>query len=323
MSSRPLDLPWCDYPSAKDARWHGLLPLPERLPTLDLAAVRPYRSQRCRISSLADLEPGQVLSTAEEVAWSFARRQPMVRHIRPPATPPDGLAELLHKDPFGVHEFGPWSRENISYWFVRLFVLTDPTSAASEISINKDALDHSLAVLTPSNEVVGGAFNETMPAGDAEHHMREDDPFLRAVLSFGQPILNFLHAQEEQALSSLSHRYPDFKTALADGKVGHHNMVARSDDLAKEDTFELVAATVEHFAQAGYRYICVEAVNQWTGAALELLGGVRVHYSSFLANADICKSQVPLPDLVTSPNGFISDKDSGSMFYVLALGNTD
>ena len=90
--------------------------------------------------------------------------------------------EISHNDPFGVHEFGPWSRESIIYWFIRLFVLTDPTSDASDIRINKDVLDHSLAALTPSNEVVGGAFNETMPAGDAEHQMREDDPFLRAVL---------------------------------------------------------------------------------------------------------------------------------------------
>ena len=247
----------------------------------------------------------------------------MAPHLRPPATPPNGLAGLWHKDPFGVHKFGPWSRESIIYWFIRLLVLTDPTSDASDIRINKDVLYHSLAALTPSEEVVGGAFNETMPAGDAEHQMREDDPFLKAVLSFGHPILNPLHAQDKKALSSLSHCYPDFENALADCKVGYHFMVARSDDLTKEDTFELVAAAAEHFAQAGYRCVYFEAVNQWTGAALELLGRVRVHYSSFLVNADIGKSEDPLPNLVTSSNGFISDKDSGSMFYVLALGNTD
>jgi hypothetical protein len=322
VPTRPLDLPWCNYPGVEDVQCHGLQSLPEQLPTLDLGAVRPYRSQRYRISPLALLETSQILATAEEVARSFAQRCPMARHIRPPAAPPKGLMELRHSDPFGSVEFGSWSRANIIYWFIRLFVLTDPTSPTSAVRINKDALDHSLAVLTPSGKVIGGAFNETMPTGDAQFLVRKDDAFLAAVVSFGHPILSLLQAQDQQSLSSLSHRYPDFGDALTEGRVGHHFMVARSDDLAVSDTFELVAATAELFSRARYAYLCVEATNQWTGAALEILSGVRVHFSPFYANA-ICKSEVPLTGLVTSSNGFISDKDSGSMFYVVALGNAD
>ena len=33
----------------------------------------------------------------------------------------------------------------------------------------------------------------------------------------------------------------------------------------------------------------------------------------------VTRSDEPLEDLTTSPNGFLSDKDSGGMFYVIRL----
>ncbi len=62
-----------------------------------------------------------------------------------------------------------------------------------------------------------------------------------------------------------------------------------------------------------------EATNQWTGAAFEALGGVRVHFAPFQAQATVRNSAEPLEGLTTSPNGFLSDKDSGGMFYVIRL----
>jgi hypothetical protein len=52
-------------------------------------------------------------------------------------------------------------------------------------------------------------------------------------------------------------------------------------DLAKADTFELVAASAEHYQTFGYAYMVTEATNQWTGAAIEELGGVCVHFAPF------------------------------------------
>jgi hypothetical protein len=69
------------------------------------------------------------------------------------------------------------------------------------------------------------------------------------------------------------------RQAYAQGKVAHHALVARSDALAKADTFELVAASVEHHQALGYAFMVTEATNQWTGAAFEALGGVRVHFA--------------------------------------------
>jgi len=66
-------------------------------------------------------------------------------------------------------------------------------------------------------------------------------------------------------------------------------------------------------------YIVTEATNQWTGAAFEALGGVRVHIRPFLTEPPVPKSDEPLEDVATSPNGFLADKDSGGMFYVVRL----
>jgi hypothetical protein len=103
--------------------------------------------------------------------------------------------------------------------------------------------------------------------------------------------------------------------ALTGGGVGHHFTIAQGDGLPRDDAFELVAATMEHFRNAGFRYVVVEASKQWTGAACEALGGVRVHFAPFRTRA-----VVPIDgDGTTSPDGFLSDKDSGCMFYLLRL----
>jgi hypothetical protein len=65
--------------------------------------------------------------------------------------------------------------------------------------------------------------------------------------------------------------------------------------------------------------VVTEATNQWTGAAFEALGGVRVHFAPFLVRPAVPKSDEPLEDVLTSPNGFLTDKDSGGMFYVIRL----
>jgi hypothetical protein len=128
-----------------------------------------------------------------------------------------------------------------------------------------------------------------------------------------------LGAQDAQALAALSERYPEFREAYAQGKVSHHFLVTRSDDLPKEDTFELVAAIAERSQALGYEYMVTEATHQWTGAAFEALGGVRVHFRPFLTQPAVRKSEEPLEGITTSPNVFLSDKDSGGMFYVIRL----
>jgi hypothetical protein len=318
-SDGPRPLPYCAYPKAKDMAQHGVQPLPLSLPLVDFAQAQPYRSSRYTTVVAADLTPAQVLQMARVVAASFARREPQVSHLRPPKHPPAGLMEARHTDPFGTDTFGPWTMEMLLYWFVRLYLLTDPTSPQGAIRVNEEALAQSLAIVDQRGQVIGGAFNETMPPLDASPEFRQDDPFLAAVFASTEPISALLGAQDAEALTALSARYPAFQQAYARGKVGHHLLVARSDALVKEDAFELVAATGERYQALRYAFMVIEATNQWTGAACEALGGVRVHFAPFQAQPTVHQSDEPLEDTVTSPNGFLSDKDSGSMFYVIRL----
>jgi hypothetical protein len=318
-SGGPRPLPYRAYPKASDVDRHGVQPLPAALPRLDLARARPYRSNRYATVVAEDLTPAQVLQMAQVVATSFARREPQSRHLRPPKHPPEGLMEARHSDPFGNDPFGPWNAETLLYWFIRLLVLTDPTSPRSGVLVNEEALAQSLAIVDERGQVIGGAFNDTMPPLDAEPEFREDDPFMAAIFATYEPVLDLLGNQDVEALTALSDRYPEFREAYARGKVGHHLLVARSDALAKEDAFELVAASAEHYRALGHEFMAAEATNQWTGAAFEALGGIPVHFAPFQARRTVRKSAEPLEGVVTSPNGYLSDKDSGGMFYVIRL----
>jgi hypothetical protein len=315
----PRPLPYSDYPTANDVAQHGLQPLPASLPLVDFAQAKPYRSRRNSTILAPELTKDQLLQMAWVIATGFARREPQARYLRPPKHPPAGLMEARHTDPFGTDSFGSWDTETQMYWIVRLTALTDPTRPQDAIEVNEETLTQSLAILDGEQRVIGAAFNETMAPLDVEPSLREGDPFLDTVLSVWEPVYGALGAQDAEALTALSERYPEFKEAYAQGKVSHHILIARSDDLPKEETFELVAALAERCRELRYEYMVTEATNQWTGAAFEALGGVRVHFRPFLVQPAVRKSDEPLEGVVTSPNGFLSDKDSGGMFYVIRL----
>lgn len=318
LGRRPAALPRCSYPTAGDVARHGVQPLPTVLPLVDFARAEPHRSLRYTAVTAETLTARQLLELARVVGASFAKREPQCRHLRPPAHAPAGLLRAHHDDPFGREAFGPWTTASLLYWFIRLCVLTDPATPRGAIRMNHDTLTQSLAILDEHGQVIGGALNETTPHGE-ESPLREDDPFLSAALGFVEPVLALLAAQDAEAFAALAARYPDFRTAHDAGRVGHHFMVARSDALDKADAFELVAATAARYREVGYAFMVVEATNQWTGAACEVLNGVRVHFAPFRARPFVRKSATPLDDVVTSPSGFLSDKDSGSMLYVIRL----
>jgi hypothetical protein len=315
----PRPLPFSAYPKAVDVTNHGLQPLPTSMPLVDFARARPYRSSRYSTVLAPELTKEQLLQMAWVIATGFARREPQARHLRPPKRPPAGLMEARHTDPFGTDPFGSWDTETQLYWIVRLTALTDPTSPQDAIEVNEETLAQSLAILDGEGRIIGASFNETMAPLDVEPPLREDDPFLDTLLSVWEPVYGALGAQDAAALRALSERYPEFRDAYAQGKVSHHILFARSDDLPKEDSFELVAAGAERCRTLGYEYVVTEATNQWTGAAFEALGGVRVHFAPFQLRQSVRKSDEPLEGVVTSSDGFLADKDSGGMFYVIRL----
>jgi hypothetical protein len=311
----PRPLPYSAYPKAVDVANHGLQPLPTSLPLVDFARARPYHSSRYSTVLATELTKDQLLQMAWVIATGFARREPQARHLRPPKRPPAGPMEARHTDPFGTDPFGSWDTETQLYWIVRLTALTDPTSPQDAIEVNEETLAQSLAILDGEGRIIGAAFNETMAPLDVEPPLREDDPFLDTVASVWEPVYGALGAQDAAALRALSERCPEFRDAYALGKVSHHILFARSDDLPKEDTFELA----ERCRTLGYGYVVTEATNQWMGAAFEALGGVRVHFAPFQVRQSVRNSDEPLEGVVTSSDGFLADKDSGGMFYVIRL----
>ena len=315
----PRDLPYSAYPRAADVAQHGLQPLPESLPLVDFARAEPYRSRRYTTVLAPELTKGQLLQAAWVIGAGFAHHEPQARYLRLPKRPPAGLMEARHTDPFGTDSFGSWDAETHLYWLTRLTALTDPTSPEGAIEIDEEILAQSLAILDGEGRVIGAAFNQTMGPFDVEPPFREGDPFLDTVISVWAPVYGALGDQDAAALTALSERYPEFREAYEMGKVSHHILIARSDDLPKEDAFELVAASAERCRALGYEYLVTEATNQWTGAAFEALGGVRVHFRPFQIEPAVPKSDEPLEDVTTSPNGFLAEKDSGGMFYVIRL----
>ena len=319
ISDEARPLPYSAYPRARDVSQHGIQPLPASLPLVDFARAALHRSSRYSTVLATELTREQLLQMAWVIAAGFARREPQARYLRPPKHPPAGLMEASHTDPLGTDSFGSWDTETQLYWVTRLTALTDPTTSADAIEVNEEILAQSLAIVDWDGRVIGAAFNETMPPFDVEPPFREDDPFLDTVVGVWEPVYAALGAQDAKALTALSERYPVFREAYAQGKISHHFLVARSEDLPKGDAFELVAASAERSQALGYSYMVTEATHQWTGAAFEALGGVRVHFAPFQAQPAVRKSEEPLEGVVTSPNGFLSDKDSGGMFYAIRL----
>jgi hypothetical protein len=316
---QPRPLPYTEYPKAADVERHGLQPLPGSLPLVDFARAEPHRSSRYPTVDATELAPEQMLEAAWVIADGFARREPQARHLRPPKNPPEGLMKARHTDPFGTVPFGPWNTVTQMYWIVRLAALTDPTTPLQAIEVNEDVLEQSLVIVDLEGRVIGAAFNETMPPVNVEPPLREGDPFLDTVFGVWEPVYAQLGSQDAEALAALSERYPAFQKAYDNGRVTHHLLVARSDDLPKEDAFELVAASARRCRALGYEYMVTEATNQWTGAAFEALGGVRVHFAPFQTSPAVPRSDEALEYATSSPNGFLSDKDSGGMFYVIRL----
>ncbi|MEM7132147.1 MAG: hypothetical protein AAF702_37925 [Chloroflexota bacterium] len=317
--ARPLPLPFCGYPRAKDVAYHGLQILPENIPLVDFERARPHRSSRYITKPAVQLSPDQRLRMARVIAEGFNPRETVNRHLQLPQDLPDDLLEYKHVDPFGCDSFGEWTKENITYWFIRLFKFTDPASPRSAVQLNAAVLDSSMVLVNEDEEVLGGVISEPMPSITEPETHRPNDPFIAAVLSFFEPIYTLLDAQDAEAIPALCARYPAFQDAYTRGKVGHPVIAASVETLPSKEAFELVAATAERYQQLGYIYVLTEATHPWAGSAWEALGAARVHYAPFRTQQRVSVNDATREDVLSSSDGFIADRDSGSMCYVLRL----
>ena len=313
----PKKLPICEYPKAFEFKKHGLFNLPHSLPVINLQDIAEYRSLAYSSVPLKKLTKAQVLEMARMVAKSFAKNEPMKKHLKPPRNKPESILNKVHFDSFGSDAFGEWSSENLVYWFIRLFILTNASDPIDKIKTNEDSNKLSVAIVNHTSQIIGGAFNITVHSD--EQFLRQSDPFLDAVLLADKPIFDLIFSQEHEAIEALKGKYPNFQIALKKGKVGLHFMVARSPGLPTEDTFELVVASAETFKNQGFKYMVTCASNQWTGAACEVLNGTQVHFVPFRTVRRVAKAENASPNEPYSVDGYISRKDSGAMFYIIKL----
>lgn len=310
-------LPRCTYPKASDKQLHGLQFLPKSLPIVNWKAIEIYRSKDYSTQTLDNLSKNKILETAKIVAHAFAKHEPVQRHLKLPQVMPENLKDYIHNDVYGETYFGEWSKSNIIYWIIRLFVLTNPSDQVGSIGIHPDLKKFSLAILDKDLNVIGGAFNSVVRL--EENPNRESDPFMNACFMFNKPVFELIFPQEHEAIDALKNTYPKFELALKNYKVGSHFLVAKSPGLPSEDTFELVAASAQIFKEQGFEYMIVGAVNEWTGAACEVLNGTRVHFVPFRAEQRVPTTLKAMPTERHSEDGFLSDKDSGSMLYIIKL----
>jgi hypothetical protein len=309
MSKAPLKLPFCAFPTAADIGFHGMQVLPEKLTVVDFAEGSPHRSSQYLQVPFKDLSLEEIDQCVRLIAASFVENEPMNKHLILNNIGHPSFEGIRHEDVFGDSEFGPVSHVNIFYWFIRLFLLTERKVGFEKPILKADLINHSFATKDEKGEIIGVSLgekmNEKIDSDDSLH------PFAEFVTAFKKPILDFLHAQDEAAMNGLFEAYPDFKSAFAAGKVGGVSMIAKNEQLPSEHAFELFAAVVEHFKNNGFKYAITAASNQWTGAAAEVINGARAHFYPYRFN------QIKESPYSMTPDGYISYKDSGIMFYIM------
>ncbi len=316
--SVPKRLPACSYPTAAATEMHGFQPLPAAIPVLKWDEIAAYRGLQGEVKGIKNLDIDQIKALARVIGTSFTKNEPMTRYLMPPKNAPEGLETIVFKDFFGEERFGEWTLENLLYWIIRLFILGNPSNPLHAIEKNEQTFEQSFALFNTANEIMGGAFNMQLIYND-ESELRSNDPILDAILSYFDPIITFLLEQEHAATAALCEKYPDFKTAAMEGKVGNHFMIAKAPELPTEYAFEIFVQSMEIFKKAGYKYVITEATNQWTGAACQTIGGTAVHFAPFRDRQRVAVSDTPIENQTSSFDGFLSNKDSGSMFFVLRL----
>lgn len=312
-------LPRCIFPKAIDLSQHGVQILPDILPVVDFSKAKKFGSSSYQPVQTTELNKFEILELVRLIAQSFVTMEPMNRHLCPPRQVPSQIRDLEHKDPLGKTHFGPWTKENIFHWFVRLQVLAISDEKPNSFKLNDDIINLSLAIKDDQQRVIGGAFNMTLQPGMEDADQKDAHPFIEAISPFISPPLELVMEQEHEAIEAICDKYPGFAEAYEKGKVGCHFLIARSVLLPSEDTFELVRSSAEHFKKLGYSFLVSSATNNWTGAACEVLNGCRVHFSPYRTKKRVKETIDASPHEAYSADGFISDKDSGSMFYLIKL----
>ncbi len=264
-----MELKHCEYPKATKKHRHGLQPLPNLIPIVSSQGLGD-------LIVIENLGPECIQNMVCIVSKAFATAEPMARH-------------LINWSPY-------YSKWELIAEFINCCVL----------KIGKGVLTQSI-VLRRDGKILGAALNETLVSSSIVH--KPEGFTLREAFKFLSPIFTIFSIQQAEAIPFLEKMVTGFSDAFYDRRVGHHFMVARGNEITGKEARCLVSGSMARYKELGFTFVITEATSTWTGAVIEALGGVRVHFAPYRAEKH--------PGI--SPDGYLSDKDSGSMLYVLRL----
>lgn len=247
--------------------------------------------------------------------------------------------------------FGPLTRANIFFWFARLsLAVRRPCPPDAVAPLNGDTMASSVALYTPDGALCAAFVCHTQPSRhaavdgcDAESRHAAPiaaaaayDAFDAVQLAMVSAMGRFLEGLAAMALPALCERFPTFAAALAAGRVAHCSLLAvfgddecsgdghgrSATELPPNAATEAVAAALERLGRCGFRYAVTEASSAFTGAAFLQLGALAVAFAPYQAGDAArvpCAAPPGLLDACSTPNGWLSEKDSGTYFMVVAL----
>ena len=322
--SQVRTLPRVAFPSCNDKNAHGLQKeslsrCKDVIPMFDLSGSFPLRNPQLCIKQWAALSREQVVEALAVIGEAFERNEPVMRHVILPQAPSD-FHTLRHSDGLQKDtEAGPWSAANLTAWWARLYWVVDLRLPGAPLI--RETMESSLAVVSPDGHVTTAICVSVQAPFDGNDFERDK------LCPIGQYVTNcysFLDDICEEAdnhgLAELCRQFPDFENAIRGKKVAEACMLGKGNHASdSREPFELLYRLFFHLQTLGYSYMYVLASAHWTGAFLEMAGAVRVYFCPWQGKRPLPVGVTPQPSQPCSPNGWMSDKDSGLMMYVVRL----
>ena len=343
-------VPFKKFPTHSEIENHGLQPLPETtdVPQISPSSVLPFCLNEETSSSIVyrswnDLCEEEVLELVRMLGLGFAKYEPMCRHLRAQLLCEE-LREEEYEDALGKHSWGFHSqkekgieKENLEMfmedaltWWIRLCFVTN--SSEDGRPVQKEVLNLStVAIDTKTNNFLGAVL--AMPAhipspppsspsssssSSSSSSPTHESIFHREAALALSPVKRYVDNMENTAIPALVSSYPPLQKAFENEKVTCCFMISKSSlhPVPLSLPVDLFRAHMEQQIELGMEYFVTEATNPWTGAVMEAMGATPTFFSPHRSVEGVIKSDKAVKEGPSSSNGWVSDKDSGAMFYV-------
>ena len=321
------------FPTRADTAFHGvqiaeldrLMATTATIPVFDASHLDALRNPRLCVRSWHSLSVSQVKEALAVIGEAFARWEPVVRHLLLPAEPVE-FKESTTRHSDGLEQgvtLGEWTAANLTAWWTREHFVVDATQPGAPLQ--HDTLLLSLAVVAPDGSVTTSYCLHKQSPPDAS----APDAAAPTIHTFLKqcyfPLDALLECTTNEGFAALCKRFPDFVEAWQAGCVVEGAMLGKAAHVVdKREPLEIFYRAFFHCQALGYRYLFVLATSHWTGAIMEAMGAVRVSFEPFQGKISVPlnKDGKALGGSPSSSNGWLSDKDSGVMMYVVALAAT-